>query len=122
MQPIKKGSSKLAEPKLLIDENISWRLKRLLPEWDVLPVNEIKADGKINDASIWNYAKSEHYSILTFDEDFVELQNLYGHPPKIIWLRMGNVTTNEIAQRLIQLSDILTKFIEDNEAGVIEMY
>jgi len=69
--------------RLLADENISWRLKRLLPEWDILPSNEIKADIRPTDRMIWAFAKSNQYTILTFDEDFAELQNLYSYPPKL---------------------------------------
>jgi len=112
----------LAELKLLIDENISWRIKRLLANWSVLPANEIQTKGKISDAIIWKYAKDHDYQLVTFDEDFVELQNLYGYPPKIIWLRMGNVSTQDIANRLTQLEVTLTKFIADRDSGVIEIY
>jgi predicted nuclease of predicted toxin-antitoxin system len=79
--------------RLIADENISWRLKKLLPEWVILPSNEIKNQKKLTDFIIWQFAKANKYVILTFDEDFVELQNLYGYPPKIIWLRTGNVNT-----------------------------
>lgn len=108
--------------RLLVDENISWRLKRSLPQWDILPANEITSTSKITDTSIWQYAKTNNYTILTFDEDFVELHNLNSYPPKIVWLRMGNVTTQEIAQRLIQLQTTLIGFIEDSDSGVLEIY
>lgn len=107
---------------MLADENISWRLKRLLSEWDVLPANEIDSAVKITDKIIWQHAKINNYSVLTFDEDFVELQNLYGHPPKIVWLRMGNVTTQDVAKRLTQLQASLMAFSEDEQSGVLEIY
>jgi len=112
----------LAKLRVLIDENISWRLKRLLVEWDVLPANEISATEKITDKIIWHHAKTNNYTVLSFDEDFVELQNLYGHPPKIIWLRMGNVITQDIAKRLIQLQTTIVAFVEDEQSGVLEIY
>ncbi|MFD1257383.1 DUF5615 family PIN-like protein [Mucilaginibacter terrae] len=56
--------------RLLIDENISWRLKRSLPQWDILPANEIISTSKITNTTIWQYAKTNNYTILTFDEDF----------------------------------------------------
>ncbi len=108
--------------RLLIDENISWRLKRSLPQWNIFPANEIISPNKITDTNIWQYAKINNHTILTFDEDFVELHNLYSYPPKIIWLRMGNASTQEIAQRLIQLQTTIVSFIEDKESGVLEIY
>lgn len=38
--------------RLIADENISWRLKKLLPDWDILPANEIKTDLRLTDKMI----------------------------------------------------------------------
>jgi predicted nuclease of predicted toxin-antitoxin system len=87
--------------RLIADENISWRIKKIIPQWEVLPANEIKPDQRVGDSAIWKFAKENHYSILTFDEDFAELQNLLSFPPKIIWLRTGNISTQFICDRLL---------------------
>lgn len=108
--------------RLIIDENISWRLKKLLPDWEILPSNEIKTDMPLTDRMIWQFAKINNYAILTFDEDFTELQNLYSFPPKIIWLRTGNMSTNEIALLLNKLKWDIEKFTDDSELGVYEIY
>jgi predicted nuclease of predicted toxin-antitoxin system len=71
---------------------------------------------------IWQFAKTNFYTILTFDEDFIELQNLYAYPLKIIWLRTGNVSTAEIASLLIKLEDNIIEFITTNELGIYELY
>jgi predicted nuclease of predicted toxin-antitoxin system len=97
-------------------------IKKLLPQWEILPVNEIKHDERLTDFTIWKFAKSNNYTILTFDEDFAELQNLYSFPPKIIWMRTGNVSTNEIAAILVDNTDGITKFLNDIELGVYEIY
>lgn len=96
--------------------------KKLLPQWEILPVNEITPDERLTDFTIWKFAKANNYSILTFDEDFSELQNLYSFPPKIIWMRTGNVSTSEIAAILDYNKDEITKFINDTELGVYEIY
>jgi len=59
--------------RLIADENISWRLKRLLLQWEVLPSNEINPGIRLTDLMIWQFAKANNYTILTFDEDFSEL-------------------------------------------------
>jgi predicted nuclease of predicted toxin-antitoxin system len=106
--------------RFLADENISWRLKKLLPEWDILPSNEIKLEHRLTDRLIWEYARDNQYAILTFDEDFAELQNLLYYPPKIIWLRIGNVTTAEIAGHLSMLKQkspaLLQGFLISNKS------
>jgi predicted nuclease of predicted toxin-antitoxin system len=47
-----------------------------------------------SDIEIFNYAKSENAIVITKDDDFVRLLELYGSPPKIIWITCGN-TSNE---------------------------
>ncbi len=43
--------------------------------------------------------------------DFYELSNYYGHPPKIIWLRFGNKSTNDLAQLIIDKFETVKEFI-----------
>ena len=101
--------------RLIANENISWRIKKLIPQWDILPTNEIKAGERLADSFIWKFAKDNQYHILTFDEDFSELQNLYSFPPKIIWLRTGNISTKVISDRLIDLENEIISFIENTK-------
>ncbi|WP_428327484.1 DUF5615 family PIN-like protein [Mucilaginibacter sp.] len=101
---------------------ISWRLKKLIPQWEILPSNEIRPSQRLTDQMIWHFAKENQYTILTFDEDFSELQNLLSYPPQIIWLRTGNVSTVEIAELLIMLKDDIAAFINNTEAGIYEIY
>ena len=108
--------------RLLTDENISWRLKKLLPDWDIIPVNEIESSYRISDISIWQFAKENKLSILTFDEDFSELQNLYSFPPKVIWMRIGNMTAVGIANILLKYQTAIENFIVDAEIGIYEIH
>jgi len=108
--------------RLIADENISWRLKKLLPQWEIFPANEIKPGRRLTDLTIWEFAKTNRYTILTFDEDFSELQNLFSYPPKIIWLRTGNVSTREIASLLKNLQDDIIQFLSNDELGIYEIY
>jgi predicted nuclease of predicted toxin-antitoxin system len=108
--------------RLITDENISWRIKKLIPQWTILPANEIKRGQRLSDLLIWRFAKENDYTILTFDEDFSELQNLFSFPPKIIWLRTGNVSTKEICDRLISLEKEIVSFQLNGEIGIYEVY
>jgi len=42
------------------------------------------------DMDIWNYALDNGYIIITKDNDFVDLLELNGFPPKIVLLKTGN--------------------------------
>jgi predicted nuclease of predicted toxin-antitoxin system len=108
--------------RVIADENISWRIKKLLSDWDILPSNEINPGKRLDDYYIWNFARQNNYSILTFDEDFFEIQNIHSFPPKIIWLRTGNIATRLIAERLIALEQDIHSFLENKEMGIYEIY
>ena len=66
------------------------------------------------DMGIWEYAKSNDYTIVTFDSDYYDLSIIKGCPPKIIWLRIGINTTKEIARILEEDIDLIRLFITDN--------
>ena len=93
-----------------------------MPQWEILPANEIKPGEQLTDLLIWKFAKANKYSIITFDEDFVEIQNLFSFPPKIIWLRTGNINTAEIAEVLSKLENEIVDFIDDETLGIYEIY
>ena len=42
------------------------------------------------DTAIWNHAGQNGFVIVSKDSDFQQRSLLFGHPPKFIWLRVGN--------------------------------
>ncbi len=104
--------------KLLFDQNISFRIikKIFIVYPDAIQVRQLDLEN-CSDIEIWNFARKNDFSIVTFDADFYDLANLNGHPPKIIWLRFGNTSTTKIAQILIEKFLLIKYFIEnkDNE-------
>jgi len=47
---------------------------------------------------------------------------LYGHPPKVIWVRIGNATTNRIEAALIAQFEQIEAFSRDDELSVLAIY
>ena len=47
-----------------------------------------------NDPLIWDYGKKNDFMILSKDVDMHDLSLVYGSPPKVIWIRLGNCSTN----------------------------
>jgi len=80
--------------KLLFDQNISFRVIRGIKDIypDAKQVREVNLDN-FTDREICSFAKREGYTIVTFDSDFYDLTLIRGIPPKIIWLKTGNTTT-----------------------------
>ena len=98
--------------KLLFDQNISFRLINKISE-DFPEAEQVKQLGLENyaDLEIWGYAKENGFAIVTFDADFFDLATIFGHPPKIIWLRTGNRTTDQLAEILISKKDLIEEFL-----------
>lgn len=100
--------------KLLLDQNISFRVVKKIAQRFPEAI-QVRLLGLENypDRKIWEYAKSNGYTIVTFDADFYDLAKLYGPPPKIIWLRTGNTTSNYIVQLLTTHAEVIREFIEN---------
>ena len=108
--------------KLLFDQNISQRILKVLPEI-YNGSTHVKMEGLINlpDRVIWGFAKKNGFIIVTQDSDFNEINSLLGFPPKIIWIRTGNLKTQVIINILIDNYLDILKFIDDENFGVYEI-
>jgi predicted nuclease of predicted toxin-antitoxin system len=109
--------------KLLLDENLS---RRIIPAIvDVYPESsqiallgmESAADGEI-----WAYARQENYLLVTQDSDFHDLSALYGHPPKVIWLKCGNQPRRRIVEILLSIRDDVQAFVDNSDLSCLEVY
>lgn len=87
---------------------------------DVKQVKELNLTDA-SDLQIWKFAYKNNYTIVTFDSDFIDLANLYGSPPKIIWLRFGNSTNLKIANKLISNLNEIKEFISNSELSFLEI-
>ena len=85
--------------KLLFDENLSPKLPRLLEALFPGSVH-LRECGLLGsrDEDVWDYARDNNFLIVSKDSDFQQRSLLYGHPPKIVWLRIGNCTRHAMVQ------------------------
>ncbi len=108
--------------KLLLDENISYRILKHIE--GAFPgsvhVNALGPDLR-TDGSIWQYAKKNGYVIITFDSDFIQIAALRGAPPHVILLQLRNPGYLQIATVLIERKHLLESFVNDSsqEAGAV---
>lgn len=106
--------------KLLFDENLSQRLvKMLLVEFPDSTHPELLNKRGDTDANIWEYARQNGFVIVSKDNDFRQKSFLYGHPPKVIWLSIGNAGTREVASLLQDKSDRVRSFAENAEESLL---
>lgn len=108
--------------RFLLDQNISFKVAPLLIE-SFQNVSSVKQLNLVDesDLQIWIYAKNNNYSVITFDSDFIDLSNLKGFPPKIIWLRFGNSSNLKIANKLISKSVQIMEFVMNSELAFLEI-
>lgn len=84
--------------RLLFDQNLSRQLCTLLA--DLYPqLQQVRAARLADapDAAIWDYALGNDFVIVTKDADYRDLSIACGHPPKVIWIRLGNCSTAAVA-------------------------
>ncbi len=101
--------------KLLFDQNLSPRLPSLLA--DIYPDSiHIRSIGMrdARDTEIWDYARENEFIIVSKDSDFQQRSLLYGHPPKFVWLRVGNCLFSTIEELLRKHSVSIHTFAMDD--------
>lgn len=111
--------------KLLFDQNISFRVaaKLRLTFPGCGQVRELRLEDK-SDREIWEFAKHNNYTIVSFDADFFDLVTLYGHPPKVVWLRIGNTKTDNLISVLQNHAELIRIFVTDknySDIGCLEI-
>jgi predicted nuclease of predicted toxin-antitoxin system len=103
--------------KLLFDQNLSPRLIRALQDLypGSLHVRDIGLEA-VDDAVVWAYAAEHRLVIVSKDSDFHQRSFVFGYPPKVVWIRLGNCTTSAVEAVLRHHAENLEVFARD-EAG-----
>jgi predicted nuclease of predicted toxin-antitoxin system len=92
--------------RLLFDENLSPQLVRLVADLfpDSLHVRNVGLKSA-DDPVVWQYAKENRLIIVSKDSDLQQRSFVPGHPPKLVWVRLGNCSTSDVetlvAQKLL---------------------
>ena len=97
--------------KLLFDQNLSPRLPRRLA--DIFPDSaHVREFGMVEatDTQIWECALANGFAIVSKDSDFQARSLLLGHPPKFIWLRVGNCPVKVVEDLLRKYSVAIHTF------------
>lgn len=103
--------------KLLFDQNLSHRLARMLVDVypDCVHVRDVGLK-TATDTVIWEYARHQNYMIVSKDSDFHQRSFVLGHPPKVVWVRLGNCATGVIETLLRNHVDDIQAFEQDTTA------
>ncbi len=109
--------------KLLLDENLSRRVVPLLVT-DFPGTSQVVSMGleRASDRDIWSFAQDNGFTIVTKDADFYDLSLLHGAPPKVIWLKSGNVSKSEIVRILLTNRTSIEAALGPDGADCVEIY
>ena len=106
--------------KLLFDQNLSHllvtRLADLFP--DSQHVRQLRLE-RADDQSVWDHAAAHAFCIVSKDSDFHQRSLLFGPPPKLIWVRVGNGPTSQIEQLLRDRRAEIQAFGDDPTAAFL---
>ena len=106
--------------KLLLDENLSPRLARLLQEQFPGSVHVHDCGlGTSTDDSIWKFARDNDFVLVSKDGDFHDLSVFRGSPPRVVWLRVGNCPTSRILELLMRAQAAIEAFLESSDTVLI---
>jgi predicted nuclease of predicted toxin-antitoxin system len=103
--------------KLLFDQNLSHRLITILAD-DYPDCQHVRNVGlrEASDSVVWEYAKRNGFMIVSKDSDFHQRSLVLGHPPKVIWVKLGNCSTSEVMNLLRQHVSTIKQFEADETA------
>ncbi|MGE0873770.1 MAG: DUF5615 family PIN-like protein [Burkholderiales bacterium] len=106
--------------KLLFDENLSPRLAESIQS-DYPGSTHVHhvGLGAASDERVWEYARQGGFAIVTKDADFPERSVIEGYPPKVIWVRIGNVSTARIEAALRDQREAINRLDADDQLAVL---
>lgn len=108
--------------KLLLDENLSRRLVPFIQ--DRYPGStQISLLGleQADDKTVRQYAIDHGFVIVTKDADFYEMNALYGPPPQIVWLKLGNQSKAATIKALLDNHHTIEQALLDDARAYIEI-
>lgn len=105
---------------LLLDQMLPARLATALAD-RLGEIRHVRPLGlaTATDAEVFAYARDHGLTIVTKDADFQGLLAVNGPPPRVVWLRVGNVTTASLERLLRQHADAIDDFHRTDAACLI---
>ena len=103
-------------PKYLIDANLPYKFS-LWQKDGFIHIADINPFW--SDTEIWNYAKEHNLIIVTKDADFSNRIIITNPPPKVIYLKIGNMKIQELHSFLNSIWSKLEQEIENHKLIIV---
>ncbi len=109
--------------KLLFDQNLSHKLVARLA--DVFPGStqaRLVSLARSADTELWFHARTHQFVLVTKDNDFAELALVRGAPPKVVWLRLGNCSSEAVERLLRANAGAIEELGSDPDRAILELF
>ena len=100
--------------KLLLDQNLPRQLAGHL-QMNFPGTSHVWLLGmaEASDEEVWSYAAEQGYVIVSKDTDFIHQAMLRGHPPKVIYLKVGNCSASAVRGIVLSRLSNIFGFLAD---------
>jgi len=99
-------------PKYLIDVNLPYYFSLWnTPDY----IHQVDIDPRQKDRHIWSYAQENNLTIISKDSDFSNRIILKNPPPKVIHIKVGNVSMKEFYNTIVSCWDEVLKLNETHK-------
>jgi len=82
-------------------------------------VGPLMGDPAASDERIWTRARQPGWIILSKDQDFVDRGILYGPPPIVIHVNLGNCSNQRLMEHLDRCWSTVAHLIQRSDAAVV---
>ncbi len=109
--------------KLLFDQNLSPHLVTKLSKLFVgsKHVGDVGL-AKASDSQVWEFARQNQFIVISKDSDFSDYIEMFGSPPKLIWIRKENCSTILIESILRENVSDIKLFEQDKDRGILVLF
>jgi len=106
--------------KLLFDQNLSPRLVALLADVFAGSLHVRQAGlERADDDAVWRFARDNGFAIVSKDSDFQERSQIAGSAPRVVWIRRGKCSTQEIEAMLRKHALRIAALEQEAEIGFL---
>jgi predicted nuclease of predicted toxin-antitoxin system len=108
--------------RLLFDQNLAPRLvERVAAAFPgSLHVSDLDLQAA-TDADVLRVAWERDLVVVTKDKDFADIVTARGEGPKVLWLMLGNVTTDHVASSILAAAESIDRLLHDPSVQVVQI-
>ena len=86
-------------PSFIVDENLP---QTLVAKLGAGSLHATDLGERMSDIQLWLYAKQHEQIVVTKDADFFDRLSLEGSPPKVVWVRLGNMRRTALETEILR--------------------